>query len=540
MAEAVQSLKYADIESAFGTLPPLIGRPNVYNIRAIEEECMRKAGAIDNPALPNRGYLGLVTNPIEYEQYSPGEPWIDPPNPGAAPNYTRTGPAGQPIELTDTERAQIKADHEAAKIVWENANTVHRVVKAALNKAIPNTYQPSQLLGQRGFGSLTARQIFRDLYERYGQIEPEDTHKILFALYKDWNPAQPIEVLLNHIEQQQIFAIAANRPLSNHQIIDAAVYVIQGTKLFQQELKDYREAHPDSAATTWPEFKAYWIDAYAKWDRHRNTTQSNGYHGIHSTTTTAPSSNDDSESIASLVEAFGSIQTERSQQNLALQALSQQVSQIMQQLANNQTSSQASIPSQVTVPPMVPPMMPTAPAPTPVPSMVPPMIPSAPMYPPAPPAMPNMYAYNMTPVPATHCPPPPPPARNTNYNGGNNGYNNNRGGGRGNGRNSNNRGRSNNGRGRNNTPHPVKRYENWFYCSSCGFDTAHQSNACDRQKMGHIPNLTREMKIHDMYQPEHLQQYRNASYAGRHKTILPSQAAANGYPQYQCTPGYGS
>ena len=167
MAEAVQSLTYADIESAFGTLPPLVGRPNVYNIRSIEEECMRKAGAIDNPSLPNRGYLGLVASATEYEQYSPGEPWVDPPNPGASPNYPRIGPAGQPVELSDTERAQIKANYEAAKTVWNNANTVHRVIKAALNKAIPNTYQPSQLVGQRGFGSLSVRQIFRDLYDRY-------------------------------------------------------------------------------------------------------------------------------------------------------------------------------------------------------------------------------------------------------------------------------------------------------------------------------------------------------------------------------------
>ena len=202
------------------------------------------------------------------------------PNPGASPNYTRIGPAGQQLELTDTERAQIKADHEAAKMVWNNTNTVHRVIKAALNKAIPNTYQPSQLMGQRGFGSLTVQQIFRDLYDRYGQIETDDSPKILFALYKDWNLAQPIEVLLDHIKQQQIFTVAANRSLSNHQIIDAAVYVIQNTKLFQQELKDYKEEYPDSAATTWNDFMTYWIDAYAKWDRHRNTSQSNGYHGI--------------------------------------------------------------------------------------------------------------------------------------------------------------------------------------------------------------------------------------------------------------------
>jgi hypothetical protein len=41
------------------------------------------------------------------------------------------------------------------------------------------------------------------------------------------------------------------------------------------------------------------------------------------------------------------------------------------------------------------------------------------------------------------------------------------------------------------------------------------------------------MKIADMRLPFEQQQYRNASHDGHHKRFLPSQAMANGYPQYQ-------
>jgi hypothetical protein len=41
------------------------------------------------------------------------------------------------------------------------------------------------------------------------------------------------------------------------------------------------------------------------------------------------------------------------------------------------------------------------------------------------------------------------------------------------------------------------------------------------------------MKIADMYLPAKQQRYRSASHAGHHKRFLPSQAAANGYPNYQ-------
>ena len=41
------------------------------------------------------------------------------------------------------------------------------------------------------------------------------------------------------------------------------------------------------------------------------------------------------------------------------------------------------------------------------------------------------------------------------------------------------------------------------------------------------------MKIADMNKPAEQQQYPYASHAGHHKRFLPSEAAKNGYPQYQ-------
>jgi hypothetical protein len=136
-----------------------------------------------------------------------------------------------------------------------------------------------------------------------------------------------------------------------------------------------------------------------------------------------------------------------------------------------------------------------------------------------------------------------PPAP-TGYTQQNNGYNNNGGGGN-RGRNNNRRngrgGRGGNNQGggnlRNNPAHPIKHYDNWFYCASCGFDTPHDSANCTRQRSGHIATLTRDQKIADMNKPPNAQQFPSASHAGHHKRFLPSQAAANGYPQYQRDPG---
>ena len=149
---AVQKLEYADVAANFGTLAPLIGRPNVHTIRHLENQCITKAMTIANPAAPNMGYAGIFMNRGEYAMSAP-TPYIDPPNPGATPNYNVMDNAGQLRFLDDNDRAIIKAQHAADLVVWSNHEIVHRVIKEALDRAIPDAYKPSLGIGQRGFGN---------------------------------------------------------------------------------------------------------------------------------------------------------------------------------------------------------------------------------------------------------------------------------------------------------------------------------------------------------------------------------------------------
>ena len=82
---AVQ-LEYADIASNFGKLPPLIGCANVHSIHALKNQCISKAMAIANPAVPDMGYAGIFMIQGKYAMSDPN-PYVDPPNPGTTPNY---------------------------------------------------------------------------------------------------------------------------------------------------------------------------------------------------------------------------------------------------------------------------------------------------------------------------------------------------------------------------------------------------------------------------------------------------------------------
>eukprot|EP00956_Cyclotella_meneghiniana_P004488 scaffold5541_cov43-Cyclotella_meneghiniana.AAC.1 len=176
-------------------------------------------------------------------------------------------------------------------------------------------------------------------------------------LYKEWNPSEPIETFLLNIETQQVFATKAGRPFHTYLLLEAALSVIKNTRQFKDELKEWNRDHPNSTLVQWHQFKSFWIKKYEEYERDRTTMHDGGYHG-------ASNAEDDTSSIASLNEAFASLQTERSQQNLALQALVQQVqalSQLVgQQQASNAQQSVQSVPSNIQFPPPPQPYQPYA------------------------------------------------------------------------------------------------------------------------------------------------------------------------------------
>ena len=102
----------SNVAANFGTLAPLIGRPNVHSIRHLENQCISKTMAIANPAAPTMGYAGIFMNRGEYAMSVP-TPYVDPPNPGATPNYNVINNAGRLRFLNNNDHAIIKAQHAA-------------------------------------------------------------------------------------------------------------------------------------------------------------------------------------------------------------------------------------------------------------------------------------------------------------------------------------------------------------------------------------------------------------------------------------------
>ena len=103
--------------------------------------------AIANPAAPDMGYDGILMNCGEYAMSDPN-PYVDPPNPGATPNYNVIDSEGNLRFLNNNDRAISKAQHAADLIVWSNHEVVHCIIKEALDRAVPDAYKPALGIGQ--------------------------------------------------------------------------------------------------------------------------------------------------------------------------------------------------------------------------------------------------------------------------------------------------------------------------------------------------------------------------------------------------------
>ena len=99
-----------------------------------------------------------------------------------------------------------------------------------------------------------------------------------------------------------MFATKAGRPFHMYLLIEAALSCIKDTHQFKDKLREYARLYPDSTLIQWHQFKRFWIEKYAEYERDCTTMQDAGYHGANNT-------KDDANSLASLTEAFSSLQS---------------------------------------------------------------------------------------------------------------------------------------------------------------------------------------------------------------------------------------
>jgi hypothetical protein len=195
-------MKYATVEYIIASfphpvLPTVPGEPDYQTIHAIQKSLQANSRAFDTHLRGGTlGHLGLIVSDTSYAMIAPSTDasprlWISPKAPGRAPSNTY-GTA-----------AQISA----ARHIWEEDVQTYRTytsVQQALKKQIISVFELMYLdvLNDNmvGFAKISARDMLDHLFSTYGNITAVDLEINFEHMRRAWDPQQPVESLLNQIQ----------------------------------------------------------------------------------------------------------------------------------------------------------------------------------------------------------------------------------------------------------------------------------------------------------------------------------------------------
>jgi len=320
------------------TFPKQEGEPTYEKIQAIHKLAAANAASVETTRGGGQhGYLAIVLEPATYTTLT-GATFMPPTNPGPVP-----------IIAGNTRTAQVAAQENAHKEHLREYKEYVKVSKAVLQlttKAFEEKYLKHLCHRLTGYNNVTVRQVFRHLYNTYGNISELDLVENEEKMKKAWNQEEPIEVLFNQIEEAVEYAQHGNAPFTNAQVLNIAFVLMAQAKIFKDACKEWRRKPPNDK--TWPNFKNHFFAAYIEWkDDNKYTTSE------YTDSNLANYARDTAEALQTMLQVNNATVEEQAQQmaNLTiqnqdlrdqLQALTSQLSSMqstLQQLTSNSDNS---------------------------------------------------------------------------------------------------------------------------------------------------------------------------------------------------------
>lgn len=475
--------------------PTLAPRPNFFRLRAIRRHIVNVLKHLHHPTYPIHGWTGMATQPALFALLDP-VPFLMPGDPGGYPVYAQFASTSQ-IKMID-------GDFKLRKNMHQSSINIARAIFLMLSDCVPEQYRVSNTPGLSGWNqTMTINEILDQLETTYGR--PDATALLQNdALYRGaLASTDSPETLFLRLELCQEVQILANNPYTDTQMLHQAVLLLRQSNILPT--KDFDDWE-DVVHKTWPIMKTFFHKRYTKRLTAISMNATSGQHGY---------TNSNQYGMFNMVQDADSTSTDGTIHTAAAATNTvppPAISTMGQSFATNTTTDLTNAIAQLVA---------------------------------------NQTAMTTQLAALSFAPTPPPvphviiPTQQTfTGRGGRGGAGGSRGGRGGRGR-----GRGNRVRqsfadatqhggyvpptpplfgggiqtptqpGVRHPPNPIKRYNNWNYCYSCGFDVedGHTSQTCPPawRKHGHQVGCTRD----------NVQQYLAAGHtprmSGQHKTQLP-------------------
>jgi hypothetical protein len=212
-----------------------------------------------------------------------------PPRPTDAPNFT--GANGS------NERENRKIAHALEVKRYEDVQNMN----TALVDTFLNLLPPHAKLAYESIRITRPNTVFREVFEwftnKYGETQAVDRKKNIDSMTLPWTPTDGFDSLIHRLFMADTYATCANHPLQQHQILDAAVIVLQNCGLYPEEMKAWKKRTP-AEGNDYAAFKIFWEQAIRIADKSTATPAAQYDYGMAVT--------DDDKSTASRTSALES------------------------------------------------------------------------------------------------------------------------------------------------------------------------------------------------------------------------------------------
>ena len=267
----------SEIETILATFPypniPVIeGLPTFSTIKALHLKLNANAASVQsNLGDGNQGLIYLTVSDEVYATLSE-VPFIEPANPGVVPIF--------PQNASTRLQTEIRRDFDENRRVFNQYNNADKALKQLLLSAVDDMFIKALKHPISGYSNVTTKQLLNHLYDRYGQLTPQDLKDNDDYLHQPYDATSPIENLFEQIETAQDIAMTAGAPYNDIQILNAAYNLAFNTNAFPNTCREWRRL--PQVNKTWLNFKTMFTEAHKDY----MMLQSQGNHRFHAANAT--------------------------------------------------------------------------------------------------------------------------------------------------------------------------------------------------------------------------------------------------------------
>ena len=194
----------------------------------------------------------MILTLAEYRHIAPTDMFTRPPNPGAlVPN-----PVGMAAQIASAEKKHILTKQIYLDTLLLKQTFIQQIIKAIVTRYLAALCNPIT-----GKNAPLVPTILEFLHNNYGRINPQKLDDKITKIKKMiYNPAQPIDIIFNSIDNLVEYTRATKAELTQSQTINLTLLILNRQRIFKDDIQAWKRTN--QAYKTSDNFKHDLCEAY--------------------------------------------------------------------------------------------------------------------------------------------------------------------------------------------------------------------------------------------------------------------------------------